>query len=50
MYPFLSNNGVVEERLSVSCDSVSTHTLPIIFCGIQVKGEYGCRWFVLDGR
>ncbi|KAF5822430.1 hypothetical protein HanXRQr2_Chr01g0026401 [Helianthus annuus] len=30
--------------------SGSTPTLPIIFCGIQVKGEYGWRRFVLDGR
>ncbi|MFS7961226.1 hypothetical protein Hanom_Chr08g00712481 [Helianthus anomalus] len=38
------------EKLIVPCDSGSTSTLPIIFCGIQVKGEYGWRRFVLDGR
>ncbi|MFS8031855.1 hypothetical protein Hanom_Chr17g01550831 [Helianthus anomalus] len=31
-------------------DSGSTITLPIIFCGIGVKGEYGWRRFVLDRR
>ncbi|KAF5822984.1 hypothetical protein HanXRQr2_Chr01g0033321 [Helianthus annuus] len=28
----------------------STLTLSIIFYGIQVKGKYGWRRFVLDGR
>ncbi|MFS8003820.1 hypothetical protein Hanom_Chr13g01218361 [Helianthus anomalus] len=41
---------VVMERLGVHCNPGSTPTLPIIFCSIQVKGEYGWRWFVLDGR
>ncbi|MFS7901751.1 hypothetical protein Hanom_Chr01g00003381 [Helianthus anomalus] len=38
------------ERLGVSCDTGSTPTLPIIVCGIQVKGKYGWRRFVLDRR
>ncbi|MFS7914262.1 hypothetical protein Hanom_Chr02g00151311 [Helianthus anomalus] len=29
------------ERLGVAFDPGSTPTLPIIFSGIQVKGEYG---------
>ncbi|MFS8005388.1 hypothetical protein Hanom_Chr13g01236821 [Helianthus anomalus] len=41
---------VDEERFGVTCDPGSTRTLPIIFCGIQVKGEYGWRRFVLDER
>ncbi|MFS7946207.1 hypothetical protein Hanom_Chr06g00533291 [Helianthus anomalus] len=40
---------VVGERLGVPCDPGSTLTLPIIFCGIQVMGEYGWCRFVLDG-
>ncbi|MFS7902405.1 hypothetical protein Hanom_Chr01g00010911 [Helianthus anomalus] len=44
------NEALVEERLSVPWDPDSTLTLHIILCGIQVKGEYGWRWFVLDGR
>ncbi|MFS7977231.1 hypothetical protein Hanom_Chr10g00901631 [Helianthus anomalus] len=40
---------VVREKLGVPCDPGPTHTLPIIFFGIQVKGEYGWRRFVLDG-
>ncbi|MFS7987011.1 hypothetical protein Hanom_Chr11g01016981 [Helianthus anomalus] len=41
---------MVGEKLSVSCDPALTPTLLIIFCGIQVKGKYGWRRFVLDGR
>ncbi|MFS8006486.1 hypothetical protein Hanom_Chr14g01249711 [Helianthus anomalus] len=41
---------VVGERLGVTCDPCLTPTLLIILCGIQVKGEYGWRRFVLDGR
>ncbi|MFS7921401.1 hypothetical protein Hanom_Chr03g00236361 [Helianthus anomalus] len=41
---------VVRERLGVHCDPGSTPTLPIIFYGIQVKGEYGWHRFVLYGR
>ncbi|MFS7923681.1 hypothetical protein Hanom_Chr03g00263631 [Helianthus anomalus] len=41
---------VVREKLGVPCDPGPTQTLPIIFFGIQVKGEYGWRPFVLDGR
>ncbi|KAJ0637566.1 hypothetical protein HanOQP8_Chr17g0675381 [Helianthus annuus] len=41
---------VVREKLGVPCDPGPTPTLPIIFFGIQVKGEYGWRRFVLDGR
>ncbi|MFS7923152.1 hypothetical protein Hanom_Chr03g00257331 [Helianthus anomalus] len=37
---------VIGERLSVLCDPYLTLTLTIIFCGIQVKGEYGWRRFV----
>ncbi|MFS7954955.1 hypothetical protein Hanom_Chr07g00636761 [Helianthus anomalus] len=36
--------------LGVPYDPSSTPTLPIIFCGIQVKGEYGWCRFVFDGR
>ncbi|MFS7990883.1 hypothetical protein Hanom_Chr11g01064161 [Helianthus anomalus] len=39
---------MVVKRLGVLCNPNSTPTLSIIFCGIQVKGEYGWRWFVLD--
>ncbi|MFS7931029.1 hypothetical protein Hanom_Chr04g00351171 [Helianthus anomalus] len=46
----MSSGGVIEERFGISCDLSSTPTLPITFCGIQVKGEYGWRRFVLDGR
>ncbi|MFS7986893.1 hypothetical protein Hanom_Chr11g01015601 [Helianthus anomalus] len=45
-----ASGGVVGEKLGVSYDPGSTPTLPIIFCGIQAKGEYGWRWFVLDER
>ncbi|MFS7904613.1 hypothetical protein Hanom_Chr01g00038151 [Helianthus anomalus] len=38
------------ERLGVSCNPSSTLTLPTILCGIQVKGKYEWRRFVLDGR
>ncbi|MFS7923223.1 hypothetical protein Hanom_Chr03g00258151 [Helianthus anomalus] len=41
---------MVVERLDVPCDPGSTLTLPISFCGIQVKGEYEWRRFVLYGR
>ncbi|MFS7918335.1 hypothetical protein Hanom_Chr03g00199771 [Helianthus anomalus] len=41
---------MVGEKLNVSYDLDSIPTLSIIFCGIQVKGEYGWRRFVLDGR
>ncbi|MFS8031113.1 hypothetical protein Hanom_Chr17g01541941 [Helianthus anomalus] len=41
--------GVVVKRLDIPCDLGSTLTLPIIFCGIQVKGEDGWRLFVLAG-
>ncbi|MFS7988158.1 hypothetical protein Hanom_Chr11g01031361 [Helianthus anomalus] len=44
------SGGVVVERLGVSCDQGSSPTIPIILCGIQMKGEYGWRRFVLDGR
>ncbi|MFS8026561.1 hypothetical protein Hanom_Chr16g01488151 [Helianthus anomalus] len=44
------SGGVVGEILGVPCDPGSTPTLPIIFYRIQVKGEYGWRQFVLDGR
>ncbi|MFS7967702.1 hypothetical protein Hanom_Chr09g00788831 [Helianthus anomalus] len=39
-----------EHGVSVPCDPGSTPTLPIIFCGIEVKDEYGWRQFILDGR
>ncbi|MFS7968698.1 hypothetical protein Hanom_Chr09g00800641 [Helianthus anomalus] len=42
--------GVIEKRFGVSCYSDSNFTLLIILCGIQMKGEYGWRRFVLDGR
>ncbi|MFS7901739.1 hypothetical protein Hanom_Chr01g00003261 [Helianthus anomalus] len=41
---------MVGKRFGVSYDSSSTLIHPIIFCGIQVKSEYGWRRFVLDGR
>ncbi|MFS8023307.1 hypothetical protein Hanom_Chr16g01449931 [Helianthus anomalus] len=41
--------GIIGERRGVPCDSGSTLTLPIIFCGIKVKSECGWRRFVLDG-
>ncbi|MFS7974193.1 hypothetical protein Hanom_Chr09g00865731 [Helianthus anomalus] len=34
----------------VLCDPGSIPTLFVIFCGIQVKREYGWRLFDLDGR
>ncbi|MFS8022616.1 hypothetical protein Hanom_Chr16g01441611 [Helianthus anomalus] len=43
----MSYDGVVFCRLGVSYDT-STLTLSIIFCGIQVNGEYVWRRFVLD--
>ncbi|MFS7984058.1 hypothetical protein Hanom_Chr11g00982041 [Helianthus anomalus] len=46
----LGCGGMVGERHGFPCDPGSTPTLPIIFCGIQVKGEYGWRRFILDGR
>ncbi|MFS7923536.1 hypothetical protein Hanom_Chr03g00261861 [Helianthus anomalus] len=45
-----NNNNQVGEKLGVPCDPAFTSTLHIIFRGIQVKGEYGWRWFVLDER
>ncbi|MFS7964486.1 hypothetical protein Hanom_Chr08g00750931 [Helianthus anomalus] len=41
---------VVEKRFGFSCNLRSILTFSIIFCGIQVKGEYVWRRFVLDGR
>ncbi|MFS7948583.1 hypothetical protein Hanom_Chr06g00561621 [Helianthus anomalus] len=41
---------MVGKRLGVPSDPGSTPTLAIIFCGIQVKGEYGWCRFVLDER
>ncbi|MFS7973076.1 hypothetical protein Hanom_Chr09g00852341 [Helianthus anomalus] len=41
---------VVGERIGVPCDSGPIPTLLIIFCGIQVKSEYGWRRFDLDER
>ncbi|MFS7976892.1 hypothetical protein Hanom_Chr10g00897681 [Helianthus anomalus] len=40
----------VGEKLGVHSDPGSIPTLPIIFCDIQVKGEYEWRRLVLDGR
>ncbi|MFS7923530.1 hypothetical protein Hanom_Chr03g00261791 [Helianthus anomalus] len=36
-----NNNNQVGEKLGVPCNPVLTLTLHIIFCGIQVNGEYG---------
>ncbi|KAJ0502198.1 hypothetical protein HanHA300_Chr11g0410071 [Helianthus annuus] len=47
---FQCSGGVVVERLGVFCDPSSTSTLPIISRGIQLKGEYEWRRFVLGGR
>ncbi|MFS7993106.1 hypothetical protein Hanom_Chr12g01090171 [Helianthus anomalus] len=41
---------MIEEKLVISCDQGSTHILLIIFYGIQVKGEYRWRRFILDRR
>ncbi|MFS7964646.1 hypothetical protein Hanom_Chr08g00752791 [Helianthus anomalus] len=38
------------QKLDILCDLGSTVTLPIIFCGIRVKGKYVWCQFVLDGR
>ncbi|MFS8025359.1 hypothetical protein Hanom_Chr16g01474011 [Helianthus anomalus] len=46
----MTSGGMLGEKLSVFCDTGSTPTFLTIFCGIQVKDEYGWRRFVLDGR
>ncbi|MFS7901203.1 hypothetical protein Hanom_Chr00s178887g01831341 [Helianthus anomalus] len=46
----MSTGGVVREKFGVLYDTGSTLSLLIIFCCIQVNGEYGWRRFVLDGR
>ncbi|MFS7899518.1 hypothetical protein Hanom_Chr00s062982g01785891 [Helianthus anomalus] len=40
---------MVGERVGILYKSSLIPTL-IIFCDIQVKSEYGWRWFDLDGR
>ncbi|MFS7915671.1 hypothetical protein Hanom_Chr02g00168001 [Helianthus anomalus] len=45
----VANEVVVGKNIGILCDLGSIPTL-IIFCGIQVKSEYGWRRFDLDGR
>ncbi|MFS7994596.1 hypothetical protein Hanom_Chr12g01107891 [Helianthus anomalus] len=46
----IGSGGVIRERISVPFDLCLIRTLLIIFCGIQVKNEYGWCRFDFDER